>query len=312
VTTVADRGVPDPGLGATRCAICGFADEADEVYAPSLSPDAFTPATFSARRPPDRVHYRMVRCRRCGLVRSDPTASAEVMADLYRGSTFDYGEELQGLRATYGKALDRVAARVPSRHGLLDIGCGNGFVLGLALDRGWDGVRGVEPSADAIARAPSALASMIVHDIMRPGLFASESFDAVTLFQVLDHMPDPLTLLRECRKILRPGGVVLALNHNVSAWSARLLGERSPIVDVEHTYLYSPETMRKLFEQAGFAEITVGAVCNTYSLAYLVHLLPFPERLKASVVPRLRHTRAGRFQLTVPLGNLCLVAHRQE
>ena len=311
MSAVGDRGAAqEPALRATQCAICGVPGEADEVYPSRLNPAAFTSATFSARRLPDRVHYRMVRCRRCGLVRSDPTASAEVMAELYEGSSFDYGDELEGLRATYGRALDRVAAHVPSRHGLLDVGCGNGFVLALALERGWDHVRGVEPSADAIASAPAGVAEQIEHDIMRPGLFAPESFDAVTLFQVLDHMPDPVALLQECRKILRPGGVILALNHNVTAWSARLLGERSPIVDVEHTYLYSPETMRRLFERAGFEAIAVGGIRNTYSLAYLVHLLPFPERVKASAIPRLRETRAGRTQLTVPLGNLCLVARR--
>ena len=68
--------------------------------------------------------------------------------------------------------------------------------------------------------------------------------------------------------------------------------------------------MRRLFERAGFEAIAVGGIRNTYSLAYLVHLLPFPERVKASAIPRLRETRAGRTQLTVPLGNLCLVARR--
>lgn len=312
MSVIGERGAQgEPGLRATSCAICGIPGEADEVYPASLNSEAFTPAVFSARRLPDRLHYRMVQCRRCGLVRSDPTASAEVMAELYRGSTFDYGEEVEGLRATYGRALERIAALVPSRQGLLDIGCGNGFVLALAREHGWVDVRGVEPSADAIASAPAGLAAQIVHDVMRPGLFAPESFDAVTLFQVLDHMPDPVALLEECRNILRPGGVILALNHNVTAWSARLLGERSPIVDVEHTYLYSPETMRRLFEGAGFEEITVAAIRNTYSLAYLVHLLPLPERLKVALIPRLRETRAGRRQLTVPLGNLCLVARRR-
>ena len=49
-----------------------------------------------------------------------------------------------------------------------------------------------------------------------------------------------------------PGGVVLSLNHNVEAFSARLLKERSPIIDIEHTHLYSPSTQRMLFEEAGF------------------------------------------------------------
>ncbi len=132
----------------------------------------------------------------------------------------------------------------------------------------------------------------------------------MTLFQVLDHIPEPVDFLRECLRILRPGGAILALNHNVTAWSARILGERSPIIDVEHTYLYSPETMRRIFAQVGFDVVSVGPVRNTYSTSYLLHLMPLPRALKQSLVPRARQTRLGRSQVTVPLGNLCLIARR--
>jgi SAM-dependent methyltransferase len=306
--------VADPASGLrlkpTSCAICGVEADADEVYPASLSLDGLTPAKFSARRLPDRTHHRMVRCRRCGLVRSDPALQQESMVALYRASTFDYTNELEGLKTTYAKALRRISELMPSRDALLDIGCGNGFVLELALDQGWREVRGVEPSEDATAHAPARVAHVIERGFMRPGMFAPESFDAVTLFQVLDHLPDPVEVLGEIRRILRPGGVVLALNHNVSAVSARVLRERSPIVDIEHMYLYSPETMRRLFDRAGFDVISVDAVRNTYSIGYLVHLAPLPHRLKGSFLPRLRRSKVGQIRLTVPLGNLCLLGRR--
>ncbi len=297
-------------LQPTECAICDPRTASEELYPANLDPEAFTPAVFSARRLPDGTHYRMVRCRQCGLVRSDPVLGADALAELYRDSSFDYGEELEGLRATYGAALDRAAGLLSSRRGLLDVGCGSGFVLEVALERGWTDVHGVEPSGDAIAKAAPAVAPLIVQDMMRPGLFDDGSLSLVTLFQVLDHMPDPAGLVRDCRRILRPGGVILAFNHNVTAWSARLLGERSPIIDVEHTFLYSPETMRRLFSEAGFEVLSVSPVRNTYSLSYLTHLVPLPRALKQWLIPRLRATTLGQRQLTVPLGNLCLIARR--
>jgi SAM-dependent methyltransferase len=299
-----------PRLLATRCAICGTPDGADEVYPSTLARADLTPAHFSARRLPDGVHHRIVRCRRCGLHRSDPLLDPAVMSELYRASTFDYGEELDGLRATYGAVLDRVGALTPDKGALLDIGCGSGFVLSLARARGWQTVRGVEPSADAVDHAASEIRPLIEQGMMRPGLFAAASFDAVTLFQVLDHMPDPLGLLREARTILRPGGAIVAFNHDVSALSARLLGERSPIIDVEHTYLYSPQTMTALFEAAGFTVESAEAARNTYSAGYLLHLLPIPSKLKQVLLPRFKRTRLGRRQVTVALGNLCLVGRR--
>jgi SAM-dependent methyltransferase len=302
--------VSDPAMRATRCAICGTVGEASERWAANLTPEAFTARVFSARRLPDRVHYRLVACNGCGLVRSDPVASQELMAELYASSSFDYGSEVESLRATYGRVLARLEARSHSREALLEIGCGNGFFLQEARRRGWREVRGVEPSGDAVAKAAPELAGAITQDVMRGGLFAPESFDAVCLFQVLDHIPDPIALLRDCREVLRPGGQILALNHNVEAWSARLLGERSPIVDVEHTYLYSPATMLRLFAKAGFVDPWVGSVRNTYSLAYLLRLLPLPAAVKS----RLTHGASARLtrsmHATVPLGNLCLIARR--
>jgi SAM-dependent methyltransferase len=297
-------------LAPTSCAICGTLGNADELYPATLTPGAFTAAVFSARRLPDRVHYRLVTCRACGLVRSDPVLGAEGLAKLYAASTFDYAGQLGGLRATYGRALAKVAELTPDRAGLLDIGTGSGFVLELARDIGWSGIRGVEPSADAIAKAKPDIRPRIAMDVMRPGLFEAASFDAVTMFQVLDHMPDPAVLLDECRRVLRPGGVVLAFNHNVTAWSARLLGERSPIIDVEHTYLYSPRTIRRLFDEAGYEVVSVTPACNTYSLSYLAQLLPLPDRPKTRLLAWLGRSRAGALRVTVPLGNLCLTARR--
>lgn len=297
-------------MRATPCAICGCESNATERWPATFDPDAFSARVFSARRLPDRVHYRMVTCNTCGLVRSDPVAGEDLLATLYASSSFDYGHEVESIQATYGRALGRLEEQAPQRRSLLEIGCGNGFFLQQALKQGWREVHGVEPSADAVAKASPELDGVIVEDVMRRELFAPESFDAVCLFQVLDHISKPAELLRECLTVLRPGGHILALNHNVSSWSARVLGERSPIVDIEHTYLYSPRTMRGIFAKVGFMDISVRSVRNTYSLAYLTQLVPFHAGLKYRLLPTLRRGRAGRIRVTVPLGNLCLIARK--
>jgi SAM-dependent methyltransferase len=297
-----------PELHATRCAICGTEGNATERWPSTLDANAFSVETFSARRLPDRVHYRMVACNTCGLVRSDPVMDPGRLDHLYEESTFDYGDELPSLERTYGEALSRIEERLGGlpKDGIVDIGCGNGFVLDQALARGWTGVHGVEPSSDAIANASDAVRPTIIKDMMGPGLFEPGSLSAVTLFQVLDHIPDPLPLLEECRKALRPGGVVLAWNHNVRAVSARVLGDRSPIVDVEHTYLYSPDTMQKLFSKAGFHSIDVQSVRNRYSVSYFTHLVPIPRSVKKPLLKRLKASKVGAKELQLPLGNLCL------
>jgi SAM-dependent methyltransferase len=294
----------------THCAICGPGTPARELYPANFGLEDITPARFSARRLPDRIHYRMVRCMRCGLVRSDPVLDEATLGHLYAESTFDYDAETANLRATYGRYLARMRSLSSRQDALLEIGCGDGFLLNQALAQGYSRVRGVEPSAAAISGASPRVRDQIVCDVMRPGLFPDGEFDAVCMFQVFDHVPHPEGVLDACRAALRPGGLILCLNHNVESVSAHLMGERSPIIDIEHTYLYSPTTMRRIFEAGGFKVLKQGYVSNTYSLSYLTHLVPVPAGFKKMALGALGRAHVGRLSVPVPLGNLYLIGSR--
>lgn len=296
-------------LHPTHCPICDTEGKATEVYPANFDPQAFNPAVFSARRLPDRLHYRLVRCDWCGLVRSDPVADARMLAQLYAHSSFDYGEEVTNIRRTYGRYLSHLRG---GKGALLEIGCGNGFFLEEALDQGYAEVWGVEPSESAVSQAGPRVRPHLRCDILRPGLFDPGSFDAICMFQVFDHLPDPAALLPEILRLLKPEGRLLLLNHNIAAWSARLLGERSPIIDIEHTCLYSPATLGYLLERFGFQVERTGAVFNDYSLHYLARLLPLPAGAKQRLLSWLHGHPVGRLCLRVPLGNLWLVARRRE
>jgi len=297
-------------LKRTRCAICGTEGNATELYPANFDPQALNPVVFSARRLPDRVHYRLVRCNTCRLVRSDPIADPGLLAQLYQQSAFTYTDEVADLKRTYGRYLARLDDYGARKGVLLEIGCGNGFFLQQALAQGYRSVRGVEPSRAAIGQAAAEVRGSIICDLMRPGLFGPDEFDVICLFQVFDHVPDPAALLDASLAALRPGGLVLAINHNVTAVSARLLGERSPIVDIEHTYLYSPATMTRIFTEHGFRVRKAGSVRNQYSLRYLAQLLPLPPKPKRVALAWLQGHALGRLRLRVPLGNLYLAAQK--
>src|SRR5712691_2262833 len=300
-----------PALQPTRCAICGTLDEATELYASTVTADAFDARHFSARRLPDRVHYRMVRCNRCGLVRSDPAADPASVAGLYERSTFDYQAEVPNLRRTYGRYLARLDRHGAEHDALLEVGSGNGFFLEEALAHGYRKVQGIEPSRDAISAASEPVRKLIVNDVLRQGVVGEGSFSVVCFFQVFDHLPDPGEALDELHRILRPGGLVLFLNHDAGAMSAKVLGERSPIVDVEHFYLYSRTTLGRLVEAHDFQVVESGAVWNEYSLGYVARLLPAPPSLKRGLGAALDWSHAGSARVKASLGNLFLVASRR-
>jgi SAM-dependent methyltransferase len=296
-------------LAPTPCAICGTLGNADELYPATYDEAAFNERIFSARRIPDTIHYRMVRCRTCGLVRSDPSADQASLSDLYERSSFDYAAEVPNLRRTYGRYLAKAKSRSRGLS-LLEIGCGSGFMLEDALVQGYESVRGVEPSHKAIAAASLAVRDRIVPGIMKPGLFEAGEFDTACMFQVFDHLPEPGAVLDQVRAVLSPGGVLLCFNHNVTSISARLLGERSPIVDIEHCYLYSLQTIKRLMEGHGFDVVDAGAATNTLSLRHFLHLLPAPASLKRGLLNAADSTRIGRLPLRIPLGNLYAIGRR--
>ena len=298
----------DLPLTPTVCAICGAGAPSAEVYPAALDRATFDPAVFSARRAPDRRHYRIVRCRVCGLVRSDPIAPAATLDRLYRDSHFSYERETEWLRRTYRRALDRTL-RAGARAGrLLEIGAGNGFFLHEALAAGFTTVRGVEPSHEAVEQATPNIRSQLVCGTFGPGLFRSSTFDVVCAFQVFDHLPDPRACLAACADVLTPGGYVLMIAHDVRAWSARVMGQRSPIFDVEHTFLYNPDTMARLFALNGFEVVRAGRVLNTCSIAHLAWLAPLPPAAKRAVSRVLTWTGIGSRGLSLPLGNLEIIA----
>ncbi len=100
------------------------------------------------------------------------------------------------------------------------------------------------------------------------------------------------------------------IGHDVDALSAKILGEKSPIFDIEHLQLFNRESASRLMRTAGFREISVFPIYNAYPLAYWVKLFP----LAASLKQRLLALLAGPLQwlgecsVPLPAGNLAIIA----
>jgi SAM-dependent methyltransferase len=294
----------------TRCAICETADNSSELYPANFDGQAFNAEVFSARRLPDMLHYRIVQCAQCGLVRSDPVIDPETLKSLYLESALTYGRDIPNLRRTYGNYLRKLEKYHAQKESCLEIGCGNGFLLEEALSQGYKKVFGVEPSKSAVEGANPVLMDAIYNDILRPGLLP-DKFDTICMFQLFDHIPNPNEFLSICRETLVPEGLILCFNHNIRALSARVLGEKSPIIDIEHTFLYSPETLQRLFQKNGFRVLETGMAWNYVNLINVFRLFPLPRDVKKGMLGFLeRRPGLGHFSLSLPLGNLYLIAQR--
>jgi SAM-dependent methyltransferase len=265
---------------------------------------------FASRKVPEYMHLRLVRCLRCDLVYADPAPPADDLARAYHEADFDSHEEARLASRTYGRLVDGIAARLPSRTGALDIGTGDGSFLEELYHRGFTDVVGVEPSAAPIAHADESIRSLIHHGVFTPELRESQSLSLVTCFQTIEHVRDPIEMCRHVMAMLRPGGAFLLVGHNRRAFSARVLGERSPIYDVEHMQLFSPSSARNLLKRAGFVDVTVRPIVNRYPATYWARLFPFPSGMKRAVVRQLGGSRVGRALIPLPAGNMTMIGFR--
>jgi len=259
-----------PHLEWVPCNLCGEWDAAP-LYAGTVN-------LADARVDPQEVfactssHYGrygpVVRCRGCGLVYLNPRLSTDTVQSAYEEvADTRYLEEREGRVHTFARALNELERYAPRGH-LLDVGCHIGVFLELAVARGW-AAHGVEPShwASTYARGLGLAADC---GTLRGCAYPSASFDVVTLWDVVEHFPDPAAELREVHRVLRPGGLVGITTMNIASPVGRVLGPRWPWLMQMHLYYFSVRTLSALLARSGFEVVAVTPHRRIVRLSYLL------------------------------------------
>ena len=140
----------------------------------------------------------------------------------------------------------------------LEIGCAYGYFLDEARQRGWQ-VRGVEPSAHAAREARSRFGLEVSEQQFTELPAEPGSLDAVVLWDVIEHLPNPRETLEAAWAWLRPGGLVAISTGDVDSLSARLHGrDWSLMTPPWHQFYFSRQTMRRMLREVGFDVVRVG------------------------------------------------------
>jgi len=214
----------------------------------------------------EKPPFRIVRCLDCSLVYTLPRLAPEALRSMYQSEywrsdaarDFGYTDYLadEPLYVKTFRMRGRWISRFKPPPGrLLDVGCAAGFALVALRELGYD-PHGVELSAPMAEIARRRLGADRIHcgvleEVESRGLLGG-SFDVITLFDVVEHVEDPVALLACARRLLATGGIVVIETQNVGSLFARLLGVRWQHYKFqEHLYHFDPRTVRLLLERAG-------------------------------------------------------------
>jgi len=296
-------------LSARSCPICA-STLADEFAPANVALDRLDGFAFASRKLPEYMHFRLVVCRVCDVLYASPAPNGQTLDRAYKEAAFDAAVESRYAALTYAAFLPKIVGQLRDLDGALDIGTGDGAFLEQLLRQGFTNVVGVEPSAAPIAAAKPEIRPLIRQSPFRSADFESERLRLVTCFQTLEHVSDPLELCADAGQLLKPGGALFVVCHDRRALLARLMGQRSPIFDIEHLQLFCSRSIQTLLKRAGFRSVEVHRVVNRYPLSYWIRLLPAPAGLKSAVLNRLETTGLGKVSIAAPVGNLAAIAYK--
>ena len=302
-------------LESVPCNICGSI-EAQVLQPPTYDIDSLESTdlirTFSSSSD-EKLNHRLVACARCGLQYVSPRLRADAVLEGYSGGSDElFVSQARGRETTFGKSLDliqRVWKRSPGR--LLDVGTGGGSFPFIASKRGWQ-AEGCEPNRWLCDWALKNYNLQIRPGTVFEQSYPAHSYDVVTLWDVLEHTPDPKSEVRETHRLLRENGLLVINYPDIGSWIARLMGRSWVFLLDVHLYYFTRATMRKLLEDAGFEVVLIRPHFQRLGCAYVLHraspYIGAPARLLVRVV---RSLGLAEWQVPYWMGQTLVIARKR-
>ena len=287
-------------------------DEATLFAEENIDRNKLSAFSFASRKEPEFMCHRLVQCPTCDLVYVDRPPSVDELAAAYHVAEYDSSEEAGDAAKAYMRALQPTLGKLLHRERALEIGTGTGIFLEHLAGAGVSDLIGVEPSSAAIAAAPAHRRRWIREAIFDERDCAPASFDLICCFMTMEHVRDPNVIAQGAYRLLRPGGAFVTVAHDYRSLVNKLLGKRSPIIDIEHMQLFSTRSMQYLMIGSGYADVTVRPFVNTYAVRYWLRLAPLPRGLKHALLSAMATLRVDRIKIGVNVGNLIAVGFKDS
>ncbi len=248
----------------TSCPIC---DRPGRLLYPATTDNParlYAPASFRCTAIAMKDHGPIYRCTNCGTGYIYPQPTADELARLYtHGEDSKYLVEERGRRITWERVLRTTIGKGNGRT-LLDVGSHTGLFVQLARDWGWI-ASGIEPNAWA-----RSIAAERYGVALHPSLdnVTNDRFDAITMFDVIEHVTDPVAELQKIRHLLTPNGILLMTTPDLGSPPARLLRSRWYCIKQQHLFYFNAKSIRELLTRAEFRLTSLDLYQRTFSVGY--------------------------------------------
>ncbi|MBN2251417.1 MAG: class I SAM-dependent methyltransferase [Candidatus Altiarchaeota archaeon] len=214
---------------------------------------------------------QVVRCRDCGLVYINPRLEGSAIVEACSlGDDKVYVSQEEGRLNTFRKGLKFVEGYA-KKGKLLDVGCAAGFFLKVAKDAGWD-VKGVEPNKWLGDYGRGKFGVDVFTGTLHEASFDAGSFDLVTMWDVLEHMPDPKAGLREANRVLKNGGILVVSYPDYGSIFSKVLGRRWWFFLSHHLYYFTPKTLERMLEDSGFEMVKKKRHTQSLKIGYMINM----------------------------------------
>ncbi len=200
----------------------------------------------------ERDGFKIVKCKSCGLIYVNPRLSIKKLNEMYNKNEISPKDYYLENKESEGKILERrinFIKKYKSRGNLLDVGCSIGTFLAIAKKHGFD-TYGIDINKSAVEYAKNLGLNAEVKDLSS---FKDETFEVIILNDVLEHVENPIKMLKDIKRIMKEDGILEISTPNVDSILAKISGRRwLHIKPNEHLYYFSPETLTKILELSGF------------------------------------------------------------
>ncbi len=268
--------------------------------------------------------YNLYRCPQCTLIQTDLGKPYDrFIKEFYTGGYFT-GDDGAGAYKNYQKDKANIVKNMESvlmqikklkpNGKLLDIGCAYGYFVELAVRNGFDAC-GCDPSTYAVSHASPAIQKRIRHGTLSDISYKRQSFDAISMLDVFEHLADPVGNLKKVKTLLKDDGIVLIATGNTDSLAAKILKRRWTFyIPPQHLFFFNTKTISDILSASGFVPVMFFRIGKFLSLSYILHLAKTSgESSIASFLERIvEFLRIGYIPLYLPMGDNMVVIARKK